>query len=196
LTHCYLTEDKDFYKNQGVNWLSLAIRPILSLGHQGGSSITQQLIKNNVIADAKGEFWQTGFDAFDSKFAKLERKIAEIPMAVQANRIMFKDEILAAYLSMNYMGTVSGVDLQGFAVASQEFFETSLFDLSDPTNAQDLARVAILSVIIQSPSSFLLQILHRAYSGDNECRLERLSLPRAMPCPGDSGILRTAKRGA
>lgn len=149
------TEDKTFYENRGVDWLAVSIRPVLSLGEQGGSSISQGLIKNNVIEGAKNEFWQTGYEAFDRKYAKFERKIAEIPMALEANRMMSKDEILAAYLSMNYMGTVGGVDLQGFAVASQEFFDTRLFDLSDATDPKDVAFAATLAGMNQGAGSYL-----------------------------------------
>jgi len=149
------TEDKTFYQNQGVNWYSVVLRPILSLGRQGGSSLSQQLIKNNVVEGSKDGFWQIGVDSIDKKFAGLQRKIAEIPMAQEINRMMSKDEILAAYLSMNYMGTVSGVDLQGFAVASQEFYGTNLFDLSDSSDPEDVARVGALSGMIQAPGSYL-----------------------------------------
>lgn len=162
------TEDKTFYQNQGVDWLSVTIRPILSRGEHGGSSITQGLIKNNVIEGAKNEFWQTGFESFNQKYKKFERKIAEIPMALEANRMMSKDEILAAYLSMNYMGTVSGVDLQGFAVASQEFFDTSLFDLSDVTDSKDIAFAASLAGMNQGAGSYLKYVYNGEKCGEGE----------------------------
>ena len=54
-------------------------------------------------------FWQTGIESFDKKCSKLERKFAEPFMALEAERMMSKDEILAAYMSMNYMGTVGNI---------------------------------------------------------------------------------------
>lgn len=148
-------EDKTFFQNSGVNWYSVTARPILTLGRQGGSSISQQLLKNNVFEGARDEFWQLGVPLLDRKLGGIERKIAEIPMALKLNQMMTKDEILAAYLSMNYMGTVSGVDLQGFAAASQEFYETNLFDISDPNDPVDVARACSLSGAIQAPGSYL-----------------------------------------
>lgn len=148
-------EDKNFFTNPGVEWFSLAFRPILSLGGQGGSTISQQLIKNNIIEGARDEFWQLGIPAFDSAFAKFERKIAEVPMALKLNQMMSKDEILAAYLSMNYMGTVAGVDLQGFAAASHEYFRTSIFEVSDRTSPVDVARACTLAGMIQNPGAYL-----------------------------------------
>ncbi|HEX8639498.1 MAG TPA: transglycosylase domain-containing protein [Pyrinomonadaceae bacterium] len=149
------TEDKNFPNHHGVNWVSATMRPILSLGRQGGSSITQQLIKNNVVQGAKDAFWQTGIEVFDKKFSKFERKFAEPMLALEAEQMMSKDEIIAAYMSMNYMGTVSGVDLQGFMAASQEFFGVSLYDLSDPNNPVSLSRVAILAGMVQAPAAYL-----------------------------------------
>jgi penicillin-binding protein 1B len=161
-------EDRRFPYHHGVNWLSATVRPIRSLGKQGGSSLTQQLIKNNVIQGAKDAFWQTGIDAFDKKFSKFERKFAEPFMALEAERMMSKDEILAAYMSMNYMGTVSGVDLQGFMAASQEFFDVSLFDLSDPANSMNLSRAAILAGMVQAPSAYLKFVRNGEKCGEND----------------------------
>lgn len=164
-------EDKRFLHHHGVNWLSAAARPILSFGGQGGSSLTQQLIKNNVIQGARDAFWQTGIDAFDKRFSRLERKFAEPFMALEAERMLSKDEILAAYMSMNYMGTVGGVDLQGFMAASQEFFGASLFDLSDANNPVSLSRAAILAGMVQAPAAYLKYVRNgeRCNEGEKTC---------------------------
>lgn len=162
------TEDKNFPNHHGVNWLSASARPIVSLGQQGGSSITQQLIKNNVVQGAKDAFWQTGIDAFDKKFSKFERKFAEPMLALKAEQMMSKDEILSAYMSMNYMGTVSGVDLQGFMAASQEFFDTSLFELSDTNNPVSVSRAAILAGMVQAPAAYLKFVRNGEKCAENE----------------------------
>ncbi|MDQ3816412.1 MAG: transglycosylase domain-containing protein [Acidobacteriota bacterium] len=161
-------EDRRFPYHHGVNWLSATLRPILTFGKQGGSSLTQQLIKNNVVQGAKGAFWQTGIDGFDKKFSKFERKIAEPFLALKAEQMMSKDEILAAYMSMNYMGTVGGVDLQGFMAASQEFFDTSLFELSDASNPVSLSRAATLAGMVQGPAAYLKYVRNGEKCGDNE----------------------------
>jgi membrane peptidoglycan carboxypeptidase len=149
------TEDKNFRNHHGVNWATMTIRPIVSLGKHGASSITQQLIKNNIVQGAKDAFWQTGIEAFDKKFSKFERKFAEPMLALKAEEMMSKDQIIASYMSMNYMGTVGGVDLQGFMAASQEFFDTCLFELSDENNPVSLSRAAILSGMVQAPAAYL-----------------------------------------
>jgi len=161
-------EDKRFMSHHGVNWLTATVRPIKTWGRQGGSSLTQQLIKNNIVKGAKDAFWQTGFDAFDEKFSKFERKFAEPFMALEAERMLSKEEILAAYMSMNYMGTVGGVDLQGFAAATQEYFDTSLFELSDPGNPADLSRAAILAGMVQAPSSYMKYVRNGEKCAEND----------------------------
>lgn len=149
------TEDKDFYKHFGVNWLAVTTRPIYSLGKHGGSSITQQLIKNNIVSGAKNEYWQlTDSDSF--RFLKtFERKTAEFSMALAVEQVLSKNEILAAYLSMNYMGTSNGVNLQGFGAASQEYFSTNIYDISDISDTSDLTKAATLAGMIQGPENYL-----------------------------------------
>jgi membrane peptidoglycan carboxypeptidase len=161
-------EDRRFPFHHGVNWLAASMRPILSRGTQGGSSLTQQLIKNNVVQGAKDAFWQTGIDAFDKRFSKLERKFAEPFMALEAENMMSKDEILAAYMSMNYMGTVGGVDLQGFMAASQEYFDVSLFELNDASDPVQVSRAAILAGVVQGPSAYLKYVRNGEKCGENE----------------------------
>jgi membrane peptidoglycan carboxypeptidase len=109
-----------------------------------------------------------GIDAFDKKFSKPERKFVEPFMALEAERMMSKDEILAAYMSMNYMGTAGGVDLQGFMAASQEYFGASLFELSDPNNPQSLSRAAILAGMVQAPAAYLKFVRNGGKCGESE----------------------------
>ncbi|MGI8467015.1 MAG: penicillin-binding transpeptidase domain-containing protein [Pyrinomonadaceae bacterium] len=125
-------------------------------------------IKNNVVQGSKNAFWQTDFDGFDNKFSKIERKFAEPFMALEAERMMSKNEILAAYMSMNYMGTVGGVDLQRFMAASQEFFDTSLFELTDVNNPVNLSRAAILAGMVQAPAAYLKYVRNGEKCGENE----------------------------
>lgn len=165
------TEDKNFYNHFGINWLSVATRPIYSLGRQGGSSITQQLIKNNIVSGAKNEYWQiTDSDSF--RFLKtFERKTAELSMALAVEQVLAKNQILAAYLSMNYMGSSSGVNLQGFGAASQEYFSTNIYDISDFSDPSDLAKAATLSGMIQGPEKYLKFVRNgeKCAENDNNC---------------------------
>jgi membrane peptidoglycan carboxypeptidase len=162
------TEDKNFFNHQGVNWLSVALRPILSAGGQGGSSITQQLIKNNIVAGAKDEYWQTGNQEFDNYFRTPERKIAEFSMSLAVEKMLTKPEIISAYLSMNYMGNIGSVQLQGFASAAQEFFDQSLFEISGEKDAADLAKAATLAGMIQAPVFYLKYVRNGEKCGKDE----------------------------
>jgi membrane peptidoglycan carboxypeptidase len=162
------TEDKKFFDHQGVNWLSVMLRPILSAGGQGGSSITQQLIKNNIVAGAKNEFWQTGNQVFDDYFKTPERKIAEFSMGLAVEKMLTKPEILSSYLSMNYMGNIGSVQLQGVAAAAQEFFDMSLFDISDENDPADLAKAATMAGMIQAPVFYLKYVRNGEKCSEND----------------------------
>lgn len=132
-------EDYRFFQHFGMNWLTSIYRAVRNEG--GGSSITQQLIKNNVIKGAKGEFFQ------DFGFGKTyERKFFEPFFAMAAENMMSKDEILAAYLSMIPMGASNGIELHGIVAASQEYFGKSLYELT-------LAEAATLAGMICAPSA-------------------------------------------
>lgn len=169
------TEDKHFFEHRGVNWLSVVLRPIISRGGSGGSSITQQLIKNNIVFGAKDEFWQTGDTFIDTQFKTLERKLlAELPMAMAIEEKLSKEEIIAAYLSMNYMGNIGSVQLQGFEAASREFFDTNLFEISDENDPADLSKAAILAGMIQSPISYLTYVRNGEKCAENEKKCRNL----------------------
>ncbi len=114
-------EDKRFYNHPGID-----IRGILRaayvnisdgdlLGGQGGSTITQQVIKNSVLQREK----------------KLTRKIKEAILSIKLERVLTKDEILAVYLNESpYGGTIYGVE-----EASQSFFGKSAADVTLPEAA-------------------------------------------------------------
>ncbi|QYO65292.1 transglycosylase domain-containing protein [Leptolyngbya sp. 7M] len=151
------TEDRTFYNNPGVDWLAVATRPIRSLGKAGGSSISQQLIKNNIVDGASGEFWHSGLGRLHRKFRTIERKAVEIPMAIELNRKMTKDEILASYLSMNYMGSPKklGINLYGFEAASLEYFDKHLYEINDVNDPRSVAYAATLAGMIAAPGKYL-----------------------------------------
>lgn len=138
-------EDNRFFEHFGLDWLGMMKRGITSRFKAGGSGITQQLIKNNVIQGSKDGFWQT-YIGFLSP--KSQRKIMEIPFSLAANDLMSKDEILAAYLSMVPMGASNGIENNGFVAATQEYFGKTLDTLS-------LAEVATLAGMVKQPSNYL-----------------------------------------
>jgi len=114
-------EDDEFYNHFGVDPKAI-IRAALSnltagdlLGGQGGSTITQQVIKNSILENEK----------------RLKRKIKEAILSIKLERILTKDQILNHYLNESpYGGTIYGVE-----EASQAFFGKSSKDLNLPEAA-------------------------------------------------------------
>ncbi len=99
-------EDKDFYTHHGVKPTSILraiLVDILTLKFtQGGSTITQQVVKKSLLVDDKSP----------------ARKLKELVLALKLEKILTKDQILSMYLNENpYGGTIYGVE-----EASQDFF--------------------------------------------------------------------------
>lgn len=124
-------EDKEFYNHNGVRPTSI-IRAGLSqiipfVKQSGGSTITQQLVKNTLLTQQKS----------------LTRKIKEWVLAIKLERVMSKDEILTTYLNeAPYGGTVYGIQ-----EASLSFFGKSAIDLTLP-------EAAYLAAIPNAPSFY------------------------------------------
>lgn len=154
-------EDYRFFQHHGLDWLAVAGRVASSRFAEGGSGITQQLIKNNVVKGAQGETWQLALGFLSPK---LRRKVMEVPFALSAEELMTKDEILAAYLSMVPLGAANGVELHGIVAAAQEYFDK-------PLNELTLAEAATLAGMINSPSSYVNFVRH-----NNSCP------PEVKPC--------------
>jgi len=123
-------EDKRFYEHSGVD-LKRTSGAILTLfvggGKFGGSTITQQLIKN-----------VTGDDS-----NSVPRKVREIWRAIQLDNRLDKDEILEYYMNIIFMG----YDCYGVQSASLAYFEKDVKDLS-------LAECALLAGITNNPSRY------------------------------------------
>lgn len=123
-------EDKDFYKHPGFNILAIVRSLIKNLSGnnlQGGSTITQQLIKSALLTPE----------------ATIERKIKEIVLAFWAERIYKKDEILELYFNqIPYGGTAWGVE-----AASQIYFGKNVKGLT-------LAESAFLAGIPKAPTAY------------------------------------------
>lgn len=123
-------EDKNFYKH-GAFDLKAIIRAVVANltggQHQGGSTITQQLVKIN-------EGWTN-----DQTIA---RKVKELILAVELEREYSKDDILVGYLNMAPYGSVD----YGVETAAQDYFGVSAKDLT-------LAQSAMLASIPKSPGA-------------------------------------------
>ncbi len=123
-------EDKRFYKHKGVDWHGTA-RAIFSTifggSVQGGSTITQQLVKN-VTGDNQNT---------------VKRKVMEIYRAQEMEKRYEKDEILEAYLNEVYFG----YSCYGVVTASLKYFNKDVSELS-------LAECASLVAITNNPSLY------------------------------------------
>ncbi|MCB0962595.1 MAG: transglycosylase domain-containing protein [Acidimicrobiales bacterium] len=125
------TEDEAFYNHNGINARSIfrAVDANLESGtvSQGGSTITQQVVKNSLVGDEQD----------------LSRKIREAFLAVELEKQMSKDEILERYVNSVYFGGGA----YGVQAASEYYFNKNVADLN-------WAEGALLAALIRSPASY------------------------------------------
>ena len=136
-------EDRRFFKHHGIDVFGIVWHVANRKG--GGSSITQQLIKNTVFKGAKEEFWQEYLGFLPASW---QRKATDVFFALAAEKLMTKDEIMAAYLSVVPLGAADGVEIHGVIAAAQEYFGKNASELS-------LAECAELAGMIHQPSFYL-----------------------------------------
>lgn len=121
-------EDKRFYEHNGVDWartLSAVVNLATGEDTYGGSTITQQLIKNIT----------------DDNEVSINRKLREICKALKLEDEYTKDQILEAYLNVVNFGN----NCQGVESAAQLYFDKSIKDCS-------IAECAAIAGITQNPS--------------------------------------------
>lgn len=124
-------EDRNFWHHSGISFISI-LRAIKNNFRnpekiQGGSTITQQLIKNSVLGNENS----------------LSRKIKEAILAFRLEKIATKDEIIARYLNeVSFGGNIYGIK-----TAAKIFFNKDLKDLT-------LAENALLAAIPEAPSYY------------------------------------------
>ena len=128
-------EDHRFYEHGGVDWWSilralwtdLLARKVV----QGGSTITQQLVKNYFLEPDR----------------HLRRKLLEASMALIVDFCYSKDEILEMYMNEIYLGQRGSVAIHGMGEAARFYFGRNVEDLS-------LAEAATLAGMIRSPNNY------------------------------------------
>lgn len=130
-------EDERFYEHSGVDIKrtgKAVLTYIFNAGSSsfGGSSITQQLIKN--ITNEKD----------NTALAGAIRKVKEISKAIQVEHYLSKDQILELYLNMIFVG---GDDINGVALGSVYYFDKDVKDLS-------IAECAYLAGINHMPNAY------------------------------------------
>lgn len=133
-------EDHRFYEHKGIDWWGI-LRAVWTDVRarrvvQGGSTITQQLVKNYFLDP-------------DRNF---KRKVLEASMAIVIEAMYGKDEILEMYLNEIYLGQRSSVAIHGVGEAARYFFGRNVEDLT-------LADSATLAGMIRAPNA-LSPLLH------------------------------------
>ena len=124
-------EDAQFYEHSGVNVRAIlrAVDANLESGgvSQGGSTITQQVVKNSLVGDEES----------------LSRKLREAFLAVELEKQMSKDEILERYLNSVYFGGGA----YGVQAAAEYYFRKDVGDLN-------WAEGALLAALIRAPNDY------------------------------------------
>ena len=123
-------EDGDYLQHKGVDFQAIisAIRDyVTGVSRRGGSTITQQIVKQNIVGDE----------------LTVQRKILEALYAIELERHNTKERILEFYLNSVYFGWSA----YGVKAAAEEYFRKGLADLT-------IAEAATLAVIIRNPSLY------------------------------------------
>ncbi len=138
LAHAFVAiEDARFYEHNGIDIQGIIRAGVVGITSgnfsEGASTITQQLLKNNVFSGWTNE----------SKLQSVKRKIQEQYLAVQLEKTMSKEDIL-----LNYMNTINlGSNTLGVQAASLRYFNKSVSELS-------VSECAVIAAITQNPSRF------------------------------------------
>lgn len=138
LAHAFVAiEDERFYEHNGIDAPGILRAAVIGLTSgnfsEGASTITQQLIKNNVFTEWTNE----------TKVERIKRKLQEQYCAIELEKTMSKDTIL-----LNYLNTINlGHGTLGVEAASQRYFDKSCNELS-------ISECAVIASIPQNPTQF------------------------------------------
>lgn len=140
LAHAFVAiEDARFYEHNGIDIKGIIRAAYVGVSNgfrftEGASTITQQLLKNNVF---------TNWTKEDGFMDKIKRKIQEQYLAIELTKTMSKDDVL-----VNYMNTINlGQNTLGVQAASLRYFNKSV-------NTLTLSECAVIAGITQNPSKF------------------------------------------
>ena len=138
LQHAFVAiEDERFYEHNGIDMKGIVRAGVRGLTSgtfsEGASTITQQLLKNNVF-----DGWTS-----ETRLERVKRKLQEQYLAVQLEKEVSKDWIME-----NYLNTINlGQNTLGVQAASRRYFGKDVSELS-------LSECAIIAAITQNPSKF------------------------------------------
>ncbi|MGA2189175.1 MAG: penicillin-binding protein 1B [Steroidobacteraceae bacterium] len=179
-----LIEDRRFDQHHGVDpygvaralWANLRARRVV----QGGSTLTQQLVKNYFLSDEQ----------------TFGRKATEAVMALRLEAHFSKEEILVAYLNEVYLGQDGARAIHGFGLASEFYFAKPLAEL-------DVGELALLIGLVKGPSYYdprrhpdrararrdlVLEELGAARLIDQNAAKRAAANPLALKAPGGSYV--------
>ncbi|MBQ1785584.1 MAG: transglycosylase domain-containing protein, partial [Turicibacter sp.] len=125
------TEDSKFYEHSGADWQRFLVALIQNLKSgdfdQGASTLTQQLIKQTHLTSEKS----------------IDRKIKELYLSLQIEKVLTKEQIIEAYLNYSPFGG----SINGIQKAAEYYFGTTASDLT-------LSQAATLAGLVQSPNKY------------------------------------------
>jgi penicillin-binding protein 1B len=128
-----VTEDRDFYRHSGVSikrTFGAIVATLRGGAVQGGSTLTQQLVKNLYLTPER----------------TVRRKVAEAAIAVVLDARYSKEEILEAYCNEIYLGQRGSIAIKGVGEASRFYFGKQVSDLN-------LAESATIAGMIKAPNT-------------------------------------------
>ncbi|MGH9914939.1 MAG: transglycosylase domain-containing protein, partial [Pyrinomonadaceae bacterium] len=134
-----VTEDRSFFEHHGINIRGI-IRALIRrydtdpnspISRQGGSSITQQLVKNLLLSPER----------------TLKRKLSEAYMSVILETRLSKEDIFALYCNEVYLGQQAGFSIDGVGEASEAYFNKDV-------TAVTLPEAAYIAGLIRSPNRY------------------------------------------
>lgn len=140
LAHAFVAiEDERFYEHNGIDIKGIIRAAYVGISNgfhfsEGASTITQQLLKNNVF---------TTWTSENSFVERMKRKIQEQYLAIELTKSMSKDDVL-----LNYMNTINlGSNTLGVQAASLRYFNKSVSSLT-------LSECAVIAGITQNPTKY------------------------------------------
>lgn len=140
LAHAFVAiEDERFYDHNGIDIKGIIRAAYVGVSNgfhfsEGASTITQQLLKNNVF---------TSWTSESSFVERLKRKIQEQYLAIELTKSMSKDDVL-----LNYMNTINlGSNTLGVQAASLRYF-------NKPVSTLTLSECAVIAGITQNPTKY------------------------------------------
>ena len=134
-------EDSRFYAHHGLDFRGTGramLKTSTGSGREGGSTITQQYVKNVLLNAAENDDEKAAATA-----VSLQRKLREAKLAISLENDLTKDQILEGYLNIAYFGDGA----YGIGTAAQHYFGVSAARLT-------LAQAAMIAGLVQNPTAY------------------------------------------